>query len=439
MPGSGVARLRIGIDRSEGHLVIDGMVPGPDASPPVRVPFGRYPLSEVGVPTRLDGSRGLDASRPPRLPGDFWRGVAGLCDRAAPLWLEFPDVGSYAMLLPWERALAKVRHGPVYRVPLGGIDRRPLRPDAVVVVVASSPETKEWISVDGFAHPMARAISHVLPQGNVHWFVDRGQKREVARELPNVHVHESEPGVGWQDWIRSRVERADMLHFVGHGVVNGDCGAIALAWTPDENRHDRARFLDAAPVARLADQLGARVIGLGAPQPNYATVGLRLLAADLSVGGTRTVLLHEFNDGENQAQLVQALRVIAGEPVSAPIPDVTLYRTPPDDALAPEAWFDASAFVQDALPELHAGSDLAEPIEVEPVSLEPILQRARTVAPQRANPEMYLVQADIRATAPRSQRSATRREVTQELLGMEDPSEEDVRALVDRLIQSEEE
>jgi hypothetical protein len=101
----------------------------------------------------------------------------------------------------------------------------------------------------------------------------------------------------WMHWISESLsgQSVDVVHFLCHGYLSLDQGALALAESPLENRDERsARFVGPRQLSAFLTQMGAWGLGLSSPRDNFSVQGLRLLADQIARQRCGAVFLHEM-------------------------------------------------------------------------------------------------------------------------------------------------
>jgi hypothetical protein len=105
-------------------------------------------------------------------------------------------------------------------------------------------------------------------------------------------------------WIIDSLQghSAEMIHFVCHGYLSSDMGAMAFAESPAINEDRQwARFVGAQQLTTFSTHLGASSIGFSSPVVNFSESGLRLLADQVARLRPGPVLLQEVKE-DSQCQ-----------------------------------------------------------------------------------------------------------------------------------------
>jgi hypothetical protein len=127
----------------------------------------------------------------------------------------------------------------------------------------------------------------------------------------------------------------DAVHFLAHGYLAAEQGALALAESPTENRDDAwARFIGSAELSAFLTRIGAWSVSFSVAPMNFSVLGLRLLTDQLARQRVGPVMLHDMTNG-NADTLGRALRFIVGDgtagdlrPVPTEEPPVVVYCHP---------------------------------------------------------------------------------------------------------------
>lgn len=267
------------------------------------------------------------------------------------LWLDLRGPRGYLYVLPWERMLEPLGR-PLLRRP-----QHSLRPTAsgsslaVGLCVSTADTASRFETV-----PVLRRLCRIWPERSergvkVHVFCDSAAVAEIREWAAGHHfdvvVHDpphdshlmasidsTSLGNPWLQWIRDALQGTalDVVHFAGHGYLDHDRGAIALANTPlPGSDHETARFAGAPEMLSFMAQVGAWCLALTGPVPNHCPAGLRELADAVALAGPYVTMVHEMgSDDADMRQLGDAVATIAGEVPSGlgPLPAVTCWVHP---------------------------------------------------------------------------------------------------------------
>jgi hypothetical protein len=272
------------------------------------------------------------------------------------VWLELSRPRGYLHLVPWERLLAPLGR-PVLRLPYHALRPRASSGSVEVVICISAPVAKATFDVVGTAMRMADAWTGLAQcKVRLHIFADAAVHTALvnaaAERVHDIIVHDPHQPTGylrpratrsistspsvtspWLEWIQGELgeHAVDAVHFLVHGYISGDRGALAVASTPTLNTDQRlSRFIGAPEMSSFLTQVGAWAHVVSGPPPqNFSPVGLREFAdanAQLRPGAT---LVHEFTDDPHGEQLKEALSVVFGYYAEVPpMPAVTAWLHP---------------------------------------------------------------------------------------------------------------
>ena len=322
----------------------------------------RCSLGDLGLPTTLTGMNPVDDGRltiPRNVVAALGEAVSGLGPSPLPpesaLWLEFPSPRGFLYIMPWERLLAPLNR-PLFRLPNHLV--RPQVPGQTleVAICASAPMAKTAFEPPRILQALANQYLN-NPQRNVtvHVFTDAswfGTVRDMFDGNPAIVVYDPDaagkyelpqrnpdPAVGarfsspWLLWIRDATgeKPLDFVHFVTHGYLAGDQGAIALATSPVVNTDRQwSRFIGSAELDTFLSQVGAWGLGLTGPEHNFCEAGLRELADAVALIRPGITMTHNIEHDADGAQLGMVLQTIfaPGSPLDRPLPAVTCWVHP---------------------------------------------------------------------------------------------------------------
>jgi hypothetical protein len=327
----------------------------------------RCGLDELGLPDSLTGVRRLEDEQltvPRRVIDDLQRAVSELGTSPLPpenaLWLEFPSPRGYLYIAPWERLLADLDR-TMFRLPYHLVRPQVPGPRLDVAICVSTPEAKTGFSVFEALEPLVRQyLSHTRDQVAVHiftdeqWFHGLGAALSYLNTEGQVVVHDPQDAADyepapdmsgtigqsaevsnpWLRWMRDAVGGSplDFVHFVTHGYLSGNRGAIALAPSPTYNA-DRgwSRFLGSSEVSTFLAQIGAWGLGLTGPPGNYSAPGLRELADAIALSRPGVVITHDITLDSDCQELGAALQTVLSAhapPLRGPLPSTTCWVHP---------------------------------------------------------------------------------------------------------------
>jgi hypothetical protein len=137
----------------------------------------------------------------------------------------------------------------------------------------------------------------------------------------------------WLTWITNALagRPLDLVHFVTHGFMSGDRGAIAVASSPTLNT-DRvsSRFIEAAELTAFLAEVGAWGLVLSGPPDNYSDAGLRELADTVAQVRAGLTVVHEIGSDVHCEQFGSTLRTVLSNtaPGDQPLPASTCWVHP---------------------------------------------------------------------------------------------------------------
>ena len=259
-------RIMIAPRRDSGTEVLF-QVAGGDIDP---LDVVRCSLAELGMPVTLEGMQPV-RDHQFRIPGRVVSKVGNALDQfrfrpdvripnGTEVWLEFPNPRGSLYIMPWERLLRPLGR-QLLRLPYHAV--RPPAPGEIlsVAICATTPMAKSRFDVatvlerliERYAEATVRTVI-------VHVFTDLESQALVTERLdPAGHfaiVHNpasndcykppprstrigasAELSSPWLLWMRDAMQGQPLhvVHFVSHGYMSGDQGAIAMAASPTNN------------------------------------------------------------------------------------------------------------------------------------------------------------------------------------------------------------
>lgn len=320
-----VLRIRLdrrGLGREDGRrdvaVVFEVVVGTGEPVELTRVAPGR-----LGIPER--GIVGAGPDIPVTLPEELrdHRAIGKAMAGRTILWLELPAPSGPLRALAWETMLAPLAI-PVLRLPYFALQPVATESPRTIAICASSPNAKAQIDIAEAVRRFLRvARERVDLLAPIHVFTDRSWARELEHDR-GLMVHDprdSEAGTGstlqnpWTQWMRDQLARiaVDHVHFLCHGFLAADGGAIALAPSPLANEdRQTSRFVGPNETVALLSALGAWSVGYSGPADNYSRLGLRALADAVAEARPGPVLAHETEDDPGFAELGRGLALAIG-------------------------------------------------------------------------------------------------------------------------------
>lgn len=286
----------------------------------------RCPAEQLGIPDRLERQRalgpGYDFQLPTYLLDELAEALtAGNLDTSRGLWLHLRRPYGYLNLVPWERLLQARLGLPILRVPEFLAD--PPRQNSArlnVALCTSTPQDEErFLAVRHIDAIIQGILSLQTRRITIDLFVDSGlwpQMRSAPfAGLTQVQLHDPSEAQTyaptasfstttsnrlqnpWLLWMRDQLQgrSIDMLHWLAHGYLSHDRGALALAESPLADL-DRgvSGFVGPTELAAFLTQVGAWSVAFSSPERNYSEMGLRLLTDNIAQTRPGPVVHHEI-------------------------------------------------------------------------------------------------------------------------------------------------
>jgi hypothetical protein len=350
----------------------------------------RCTLGDLGLPENLAGAgsiRDADLKVPSRVMEALSAAVKAVgpspMQPESALWLEFPSPRGFLYVVPWERLLEPLGRC-MFRLPNHMV--RPEAPGSTleVAICASTPLAKEGFEpIPIMVDLTASYLRHTGRDATVHLFADAhwvdALRAEISREsdlTDHVVVHDpaesaplrtptrtatlsmdAEVVNPWLTWIMQSMagRPLDIVHFLSHGHLTGDLGAIAVARRPTlDNDREMARFIGSIEMTTFLSQVGAWGLMLSGPPNNVCEAGLRQLADAVAMVLPGVALTHDVERDPRSQQLGVALATIfsSGSPLDGPLPAMTCWVHPrfveTDEAYPQDLYLEAdgsSAFI----------------------------------------------------------------------------------------------
>ncbi|WP_369228873.1 hypothetical protein AB5J56_00465 [Streptomyces sp. R21] len=326
---------------------------------------GTCPATDLGLTDEPNGLTDLDVGDGPHLPPDLqeqfserWVAIGG---KRAVLWLDVVPPSGFLQLLPWEVMLGPLLGCAVMRLPYFSLRPRTAQDSLTAVLCASSPQSKAGFPAGAMLGVLANEIVNSLPmRTRLELFVDIDEY-EIAvsstKELGNqVHVHDprhadqhrrpnrdhrrsdsSDVLSPWLSWIDEALagRAADVVHFLCHGYLAGDRGALALAPSPLAGALEPwSQFVGLTQLSPFLTRLGAWSFAVSGPPGNFSNVALRELGDALARRHPGCVIVHDTERdefGSPFSQLADTYAFVYGPEslaVPRPIPAVTCWAHP---------------------------------------------------------------------------------------------------------------
>jgi hypothetical protein len=273
----------------------------------------------IGLSSRLNNReslhRGPTFQLPPQLLGDLANWFAEETDGTRPLWVHLVKPYGALRLVPWERILMDAVKAPILMLP-DFIFPPPLESKDIleIAICGSAPlgHEEHWV-VRALSQSIEAIVEAAPRRLRINVFTDR----DIAARLPaepgwpapkptaQVVLHDNsgaekyayeDPSSRlldqtgtlrspWLLWMREALRNrpVDVMHFVCHGYMARDRGAILFAQSPAE-RTERylAGPVGATELQTFLTQIGAWSTVFTAVHDNYSDLGLRALGDDIA-------------------------------------------------------------------------------------------------------------------------------------------------------------
>jgi hypothetical protein len=319
------------------------------------LPMGECSTSEMGIPARIERRAALYRGYDFRVPSPIVERIRDwLRDESPPgipLWLQLLRPAGYLEMVPWEELLQERLEVPMLRLPDFVVQPPRETPSVLDVLLCSStPIAKDPFPLDqivllierlGDAVVSRRTRFHLFADAEKHAGLrDRLKQKglldskvvlygpETAAHVTtaprnlDVPMQASRLENPWLIWMRDalRGRSVDVGHFLCHGYLSGDHGALSFAESPLVNTDTRmARFVGSAELRLFLNQVGAWSAVFSSPHNNYSDMGLRELAH--AIGQSRPgPSLHHESRLDSQAEALRAAYQLlySGQPQKAP-------------------------------------------------------------------------------------------------------------------------
>ncbi len=306
----------------------------------------RFTAAQLGLPERLDRRRALGQGYSFALPEEALVALQNRVKKeeaGAPLWLLLERPAGYLRLVPWEQLLERLGV-PILRLPdLETAAPRESPATLDVILCGSGPIAKESFGIGECLERLASRIREGAPRRTLlHVFTDQAAHSGLRERLaaagalgdavrlydpvtagryavpdPALRIEEPLEALEnpWLLWMRDSLggRSVDVVHFLTHGYLAGERGALALAESPLRNEDRRqARFVGAGQLSAFLTQVGAWSAAFSSPEYNYSEMGLRLLADAVAQARPGPVLHHEMRLDPECAALARAYRFLYG-------------------------------------------------------------------------------------------------------------------------------
>ena len=269
-------------------------------------------LADFGFVTRTDDSSELELAVPRQIVAWVADWVNDTLAPDAVLWLHLVKPYGQLGAVPWERDLQPGFPSRILRLP--DVLPAPARSTSTfrlaLCATAPAPEGPSTAAMMGPA--IARAIADGIgPSLRLEVFGDLEAHEMLERDLANlgcpVEVHIPDAGFDqryddeatsqnrWLWWMRRVIApgSVDAVHFVVHGALFGEEGAVLTPWSPTNEYRSTPQYVTARDLRQFLTAVGALTVGFSAPDDNYSDFGLRFLADDLGARRAGPVIFHD--------------------------------------------------------------------------------------------------------------------------------------------------
>lgn len=293
-----------------------------DGGPLISQPMWHGALAELGLLPDDERARGRMKgwlkSASFRLPGELldrtkqglemWRSIGPWREPA--LWVHLVKPYGVLRYLPWERLLGDAFNVPVLMLPdFIFPPPRESASDLDVAICASAPLNCEEHHIHTALHETIGAVLHGCDrQVRIHVFADAAMHAQLRDNAPHTDAVilydpvqaapyvESDPTSRlvdkagtlrspWLLWMREALKNVstDVVHFVCHGHLSGNFGAMLFAQSP-LTRTDNylAGPVGCTELSGFLTQVGAWATVFSAPWDNHNPPGLRALADEIA-------------------------------------------------------------------------------------------------------------------------------------------------------------
>ncbi|MEK6374289.1 MAG: hypothetical protein AABO58_16500 [Acidobacteriota bacterium] len=378
----------------------------------------QFAAGALGVPDRIDRRRALHRGYDFQIPPDLLEGLKHWLEQEStadtPLWLHLVKPYGYLCMVPWERLLQPILGVPLLRLPDFIVHAPRETPRALDVLLCSSgPLAKEQFRISEHLVMLAQRLSKAVPRRTrFHIFADAAISGELHKSFQNAGMTEEVVTVygpesaapyaipeattrvadkisglenPWLLWMRDSLHGSsvDVAHFVCHGYLSHDRGALAFAESPLKNSDTRmSRFVGAAELKTFLTQIGAWATVFSSPEFNYSQMGLRQLADSIAQSRPGPVVHHDLEMDPEAATLGEAYRLLfSRKPERPPASPAVFIYCQPFRVLAPS---------EDGV------RAISEPQMVEPSELDSVYDTADNVPAWIAASERYVEERELR-------------------------------------------
>ncbi|HEX6044352.1 MAG TPA: hypothetical protein VFZ22_07680 [Pyrinomonadaceae bacterium] len=342
--------LRVSLEASEanpteGVVVFELFLSG------VRSVRVQVPASEMNVPASLKEISAYsyrytqpEFAIPESVMTSLLDGMADRANQDDPLWLEVDPPLCVLSIVPWESLLQPALRTRLIRLSFFPASSYfPHWNTLDIVICASSPKAKVSIAIENAVPLLARQILETQKiRTTIHIFADAKVYDALKTALAPKIVPKGEHGVvlydpagaaqyeapqrtrkvvderdkvtnPWLRWMMDSLagQTIDLVHFVCHGFLYTDQGALALAQSPLVNNDENwARFVGPRQLNTFLDSVGAYSAAFCSPVYNYSIPALRLFSEQLARLRPGVALLHTSHDDPTYEDLASTYEAL---------------------------------------------------------------------------------------------------------------------------------
>lgn len=300
----------------------------------------------LGFTERLDSRSTLGMGPPVQLPANLLNGLVGFMTerttRDRPLWVHLVKPYGVLRFVPWERLLGEALGVPILMLP-DFVFPAPRETKSVleVALCGSAPLGHEaaWVYRE-VEQGVDRILEASVRRTRVHVFVDaeftaslrdhwdaaghlgstvlvhnNGEAGKYVYEDRESRILDRTGSIRspWLLWMREalRGRSVDVVHFVCHGYVSREHGAMLFAQSPLE-RTDRYLCgpVGAAELQTFLTQVGAWSSVFTSVMDNYSEPGLRALADEIAQSRPGPLMMHVVREDPEATALAAGYRFL---------------------------------------------------------------------------------------------------------------------------------
>jgi hypothetical protein len=263
-------------------------------------------------------------------------------DGMPPLWVHLVKPYGALRFMPWERAFGAGFPMPVLMLPDFLFPPPREAADTLdIALFASAPlNFEDYVVRQALQNTVGGIITAAVRKTALHVFADREMYLEmrtllslVTNDAVQVTLYDPKDAAEYVDadlssrtvdetgqlrspwllWMRDQLRRnsVDVVHFVGHGSLTRDRGALIVAQSPLQRTDDfRAGPISAVELATFMTQVGAWGTALTVAPMNHSEPGLRALADEIGQTRPGPVLMHNMDRESSPLVMASAYRLL---------------------------------------------------------------------------------------------------------------------------------